>query len=62
VELDTEYCKLAASRLMHETTTVFGNAQLQIELKPYSTAERVATLQESPPARKTRKRGKSSRR
>ena len=34
VELDTEYCRMAASRLMNENTSLFGNAQLQIELKP----------------------------
>ena len=35
VELDTDYCKQAASRLLNENTSLFGNAQLQIELKPH---------------------------
>jgi len=34
VELDTDYCKQAASRRMNENT-LFGNAKLQIELKPH---------------------------
>ena len=33
MELDADYCKQAASRLMNENT-LFGNAKLQIELKP----------------------------
>ena len=36
VELDTDYCKMAASRLMNENTSLFGNAKLQIEFKPQS--------------------------
>lgn len=61
VELDTEYCKMAASRLMNESTSLFGNAQLQIELKPHSAVEAAATLKEAPPAYKTRPRKKASR-
>src|SRR5258708_33144062 len=47
VELDTAYCKQAASRLMNENTSLFGNAQLQIELKPHTAVETVAALKES---------------
>ena len=47
VELDTEYCKMAASRLMNENTSLFGNAQLQIELKPHTAVETVSVLNES---------------
>lgn len=61
VELDTEYCKMAASRLMNENTTLFGNAQLQIELKPHASVEAVAALQEAPPSYKTRPLKKPSR-
>ena len=49
VELDTDYCKQAASRLMNENTSLFGNAKLQIELKPHTAVETVAALQETPP-------------
>ena len=61
VELDTAYCKQAASRLMNENTSLFGNAQLQIELKPHTAVEAVAALQETPPAYKTRSRKKTAR-
>src|SRR5437016_6149332 len=44
VELDTAYCKQAASRLLNENTSLFGNAQLQIELKPHTAVEAVAAL------------------
>jgi site-specific DNA-methyltransferase (adenine-specific) len=47
VEIDAAYCKLAASRLMNENTSLFGNAQLQIELKPHSVAETASVLNES---------------
>jgi len=57
VELDTDYCKLAASRLMNENTSLFGNAKLQIELKPYTAV--VESLQESTPTYKTRMRKKA---
>jgi site-specific DNA-methyltransferase (adenine-specific) len=46
VELDTAYCKLAASRLLNENSDLFGRAQLQIDLKPAGTDAAVATLQE----------------
>jgi modification methylase len=49
VELDTSYCKAAASRLMDENTSLFANAQLQIEFKPQTVAlvEPVAVLNET---------------
>jgi site-specific DNA-methyltransferase (adenine-specific) len=61
VELDTDYCKMSASRLMNENTSLFGNAQLQIELKLHTAVEAVATFQETVPAYKTHARKKSSR-
>jgi site-specific DNA-methyltransferase (adenine-specific) len=69
VELDTDYCKMAASRLMNENTSLFGNAQLQIELKPHhslphstlnSQPSTCMAMQETPPAYKTRARKKTS--
>src|SRR6185436_6588753 len=48
VELDCDYCKLAASRLMNENT-LFGNAKLDIELKPHKAVEAVPALQETAP-------------
>jgi len=59
VELDTAYCKLAASRLMSENTSLFSNAQLQIELKPHIAVETVAALQEAPPTYKAKTRKKT---
>jgi DNA modification methylase len=32
IELDTEYCRMAASRLMNENTSLFSHADLQIQL------------------------------
>ncbi len=52
VELDTEYCKMAASRLLNENSSLFGHAQFQIELKPHPAVEAVAVLQEKPTAYK----------
>src|SRR5882672_10210974 len=50
VELDTDYCKQAASRLLNENSSLFGQARFQIELKPHAAVEAVATLAEiSPP-------------
>ena len=48
VELDTQYCKLAGSRLMNENTSLFGNAELRIELKSQTEMESVVALQEMP--------------
>src|SRR3990172_9642463 len=53
VELDTDYCKLAASRLLNENSSLFGKARFQIELKPHAAVEAVASLQETSPAYKT---------
>ncbi|HEU0011977.1 MAG TPA: site-specific DNA-methyltransferase [Verrucomicrobiae bacterium] len=61
LELDTAYCKLAASRLLNENTNLFGHAQLQIDLKPHLAVETVAALQETAPPCKTRTRRKSVR-
>lgn len=63
VELDPAYCKLAASRLMDENTSLFGSAQLKIELRPHTAVETVAELRESPPPYRTkpRKKARSSR-
>lgn len=47
VELDPGYCKLAATRLMNENTSLFSNAQLQIELKPHAAVETALILNES---------------
>ena len=52
---------VAASRLMNENTSLFGNAQIQIELKPHKAVEAVGALQETAPAYKTRVRKKASR-
>ena len=46
VELDTEYCKMAASRLLNENSSLFGHAQFQIELKPHPAVQAVAVLEE----------------
>src|SRR5439155_16934039 len=34
IELDTEYCRMGASRLMSENGSLFSHADLQIELHP----------------------------
>jgi DNA modification methylase len=44
VELDTEYCRMAASRLMNENTSLFSHADLQIQLH----ASACATPQDVP--------------
>jgi modification methylase len=54
VELDTEYCKLAASRLMDENTSLFGHTKLQIELKPHAPIEAAGALNESVTEYKTK--------
>ena len=41
VELDTDYCKLAASRLLNETSSLFGQARFQIELKPWQCSRKL---------------------
>ena len=41
IELDTEYCRMAASRLMNENGSLFSNADLQIQLHgPLATTVR----------------------
>ena len=61
VELDTDYCKMAASRLMNEKSSLFGQTRFQIELKPHVAVESVATIAESPPAYGARAQKKPSR-
>ncbi|MGA2244466.1 MAG: site-specific DNA-methyltransferase [Verrucomicrobiota bacterium] len=47
VELDTDYSKMAAARLLDESSSIFGNSKLQIEIKPPKVpTESVATLNE----------------
>ncbi|HZM03925.1 MAG TPA: site-specific DNA-methyltransferase [Candidatus Saccharimonadales bacterium] len=46
VEIDTEYCKSAASRLLNENGSLFGNAQFQIELKPHAAVDAAFVLNE----------------
>ena len=58
VELDPDYCKLAASRLMNENSSLFGKAQFQIELKEPKNVESLAVLQENALAYRTRPRKK----
>jgi modification methylase len=58
VELDSEYCKMAASRLMNETGLLFGKAQLQIDLKSNAVVEDAFVLREKSPAYKVRRRKK----
>ena len=47
VELDTDYCKMAASRLMNENSSLFGQARFQIELKPNAAMDSIGTLHET---------------
>ena len=61
VELDTDYCKQAASRLQNETSSLFGQARFQIELKPHAAVEAGAALAETPPPYRTRAEKKPSR-
>jgi hypothetical protein len=57
VELDTAYCKLAASRLMNENTSLFGQQRLEIELKPHAAVVAAPVLNESGPEYLTAKKG-----
>ncbi len=61
VEIDTDYCKMAASRLMNENSSLFGQARFQIELMPRAAVESASTIAESPPAYRTRAQKKPSR-
>ncbi len=56
VELDGAYCKMAASRLMNETQSLFGKAQLQIDLKSNPVTEEAFALREKSPEYKARRR------
>ncbi len=56
VELDSDYCKMAASRLMNETGSLFGKAQLKIELKSHPIVEEALVLREKSPEYKVRRR------
>ena len=47
---------------MNEGTSLFGNAKLQIELKPHTAVEGVAELREGAPTYKARKMGPAERR
>jgi len=58
IELDTEYCKMAASRLMNENTSLFGNSKLQIELKSQMAGQAAALFNEASPTYKARTRAK----
>lgn len=58
VELDSEYCKMAASRLMNENQSLFGKAQIQIDLKPRSSLEETLIMREKPQKHKVRERKK----
>ena len=62
VELDSEYCQLAASRLMREDISLFGNAQFQIELKSRRPTEPLVSLKESSPPYRTKSSVKPGRR
>ena len=55
VELDTEYCKMAASRLMNENTSLFGNSNLKIELRPHNLIDVSSVLHEPKPEYKTKR-------
>lgn len=63
VELDTAYCKMAASRLMNENASLFGNAKFQIELRPHAVVvEPIAILNDAPKDYRPRKIQKTKRR
>jgi site-specific DNA-methyltransferase (adenine-specific) len=58
VELDGEYCKMAANRLAHESQQLFGKAQLQFDPKPNPAVEPAFVLHEKSPAYRVRTRKK----
>jgi site-specific DNA-methyltransferase (adenine-specific) len=65
IELDTEYCRMAASRLMNENGFLFSHATIQIELQPQAGAATAApsyTLQEKPTPYKPSRAPKNSKR
>ena len=41
--------KLAASRLLNENSSLFGQTRFQIELKPHAAVEAVTTVEERAP-------------
>ncbi len=56
IEVDTAYCKMAASRLMNENTSLFGNARLLIDFKPpIAAAESAIVFSESPTTYRVKK-------
>lgn len=65
IELDTEYCRMAASRLMNENTSLFSHADLQIQLHaPASTVPQdvpARALHDSAPNYRTKPAKKTSR-
>jgi site-specific DNA-methyltransferase (adenine-specific) len=65
VEIDTEYCKMAAARLMNENGSLFSNATLQIELQPQAALGSIApayALHETPVPYKTTNPKKTNKR
>ena len=65
IELDTEYCRMAASRLMNENGSLFSHATIQIELQPHVGATAAPTncvLQEKPTPYKLSKASKNGKR
>jgi DNA modification methylase len=56
IELDSLYCKMAASRLINENTSLFSPAEFQIDLKPHAPIETATAFKESPPAYRIRRR------
>ena len=67
IELDTEYCRMSATRLLDENTSLFSRATLQIELHGQTNStpaipNRVALHEKSPLYRgaKARKKRKQS--
>jgi site-specific DNA-methyltransferase (adenine-specific) len=62
IELDTEYCRMAASRLMNENGSLFTRATLQIELRAQNAAiaadREVGALHENPPSYRTARSSK----
>jgi site-specific DNA-methyltransferase (adenine-specific) len=65
VEIDTEYCRMATSRLMNENGSLFSHADLQIQLHPPppSTSQPLAAvaLHESVPPYRTKSGAKKPR-
>jgi len=65
IELDTEYCRMAASRLMNENGSLFSHATIQIELQPkagVATAVPTYALEEKPTPYRSNRASKNGRR